>query len=213
METVIKVTKGEADHADWAIGGMQDVAGTEDFGYEEVDLPLLRGSELVFPTSSTEAADDFLFRIEDQLKDMIYDEYGYGDAFRPKLLPKGAAELKSSKSLARKVRARFPKENPNSVLSQIAVNTTQDIVLAALGVGIIGGVLYLIYKKSTDVGSDVGYNLGQSLANFVSSTSTSLFPGAGQRSESTTPYGDTAELGPGASVQGGAEAAGVVPGA
>jgi hypothetical protein len=101
------------------------------------------------------------------------------------------------------------RRNPDSVLGQIAVNTAQDIVLAAIGIGVVGGVLYLIYKKSTDAGT----SLGQSVNNFVSSTSSSLFPGAGQRSESTTPYGDTAELGPGASVQGGAEVAGgAVPG-
>jgi hypothetical protein len=118
METAIKVTPDEANHADWAIGPMHDVAGTEDFDYEENDIPFLRGSELIFPTSSRAAAEDFLFRIEDQLKDMIYDEYGYGDAFRPQLLPQGAKELRASKSLARKVRARFlvrtraSKENP-----------------------------------------------------------------------------------------------------
>ncbi|MGO9837870.1 MAG: hypothetical protein ACLP1X_27085 [Polyangiaceae bacterium] len=111
METAIKVTPDEANHADWAIGGMQD-AGT-DFNYEEEDIPFLRGSELIFQTSSNAAAEDFLFRVEDQLKDMIYDEYGYGDAFRPKLLPQGAKELRASKSLARKVRARFPNTEKN----------------------------------------------------------------------------------------------------
>jgi len=102
------------------------------------------------------------------------------------------------------MKRRRSRRNPDSVLSQIAVNTAQDIVLVALGCAVVGGVLYLIYKKSTDVGT----SLGEGVNNFVSSTSSSLFPGAGQRSESTTPYGDTAELGPGASVQGGAEAAG-----
>lgn len=102
------------------------------------------------------------------------------------------------------------RRNPDSVLGQIAVNTAQDIVLAALGIGIIGGIFYLVYKKSTDAGT----SLGESINSFTSSTSSSLFPGAAQRAESTTPYGDTAELGPGASVQGGAEAAGGgVPGA
>jgi hypothetical protein len=101
------------------------------------------------------------------------------------------------------------RRNPDSILSQVVVNTTQDIVLAAIGCGIVAGIFYLVYKKSTDVGTGIG----ESINNFASSTSASLFPGAGQRSESTAPYGTTAELGSGASVQGGAEAAGGGPGA
>jgi hypothetical protein len=92
------------------------------------------------------------------------------------------------------------RRNPDSILSQIAVNTTQDIVLAALGVAIVGGVIYLVYKKSTDAGTSVG----EALATEASFWSSTLFPGQGAQVEQTTPYGTLAEQGPGASVQGGA---------
>jgi hypothetical protein len=116
----------------------------------------------------------------------------------------------TKKEAERRVRQLKSKKNPNGVLSQIAVNTAQDVVLVALGCAVVGGVLYLIYKKSTDAGAGVG----QDIANEVSFWSSSLFPGQGAQVEQTTPYGTTAETGPGASVQGGAEVAGGgVPGA
>jgi hypothetical protein len=104
----------------------------------------------------------------------------------------------------RRRRSHRSRRNPNSVLGQIAVNTSQDVVLALLGCAVVGGVLYLVYKKSTDAGQSLGNQIGQAIADESSFWASSLFPGQGQKVESPTPYGDTAELGPGASVQGGA---------
>ena len=41
----------------------------------------------------------------------------------------------------------------------IAINTSQDVVLALLGCAVVGGVIYLIIKKSSDVGEGVGQRL------------------------------------------------------
>jgi len=98
------------------------------------------------------------------------------------------------------------RRNPNTVFQQIAVNTAQDVVVIGLSAAVIGGVIYLIYKKSQEAGQGVG----QDISNFLSSTSASLFPGAGAQSAGG---GATVEQGAGASVAAGTASTSATPNA
>lgn len=72
----IKLTKGEAEWASWAIDPMEDFWNeqVEDGEVDEAPpLPRLEGSVLVLPDHA-DVIEDFLFRIEEQAPDMVDDE-------------------------------------------------------------------------------------------------------------------------------------------
>jgi hypothetical protein len=87
------------------------------------------------------------------------------------------------------------RRNPDSVLGQIAVNTSQDIVLAAIGIGIVGGIAYLVYTKMQEAA------VRAAAQDAVSGASTGAAGGALNQPGVliNSPYDD---IGPAASIQG-----------
>jgi hypothetical protein len=96
----LTVTAVQASLIDWAIGGMDDYAESEDNeGYGPEDVPRVEGLTVIFPTSNVEMIDDLLYRLEDQLPDVA-------DAADTAAERRGA--IKGGKSAAGRIRTAFP---------------------------------------------------------------------------------------------------------
>ena len=93
----IKLTEIQKDVAEWAIDPMQDFAKEpEESGYGEKDVPYVEGVYLVFPTDSRDIVADFLYRIGEQLPDII-------DSATDEELPKARGQIRAAQNLVQKI--------------------------------------------------------------------------------------------------------------
>jgi hypothetical protein len=98
--TLVGLTAGEADAAEWAIEPMACYwADQLDDGEidAEPELPVLRGHTLRLPHDPA-VWQDFLYRLEEQLPDMASQRRGFETAQRL------SADVRIARSLARKIR-------------------------------------------------------------------------------------------------------------